>query len=110
MLYLLSLLGDTDVASICNDSACAKRHWDAAFPMAPWARPLGLRITGEGERFENGHRKMGMSYKMRLEMELGSEALVQPLTWGSKKNEIKIWCSGTARSRAAEESQLACLN
>lgn len=53
---------------------------------------------------------MGMSYKMRLEMELGSKALVQPLTWGSKKNEIRIWGSGTARSWAAEESQLACLN
>lgn len=53
---------------------------------------------------------MGMSYKMRLEMELGSKALVQPLTWGSKKNEIRIWGSGTVRSRAAEESQLACLN
>lgn len=86
MFYLLSFLRGTDIASICNDSAHAKRYWDAAFSISPWARSLGLGITGEGERFENGHKKkkrMGMSYKMGLETELGSpgssEALVQPL-------------------------------
>lgn len=115
MFYLLSFLRGTDVASICNDNARAKRHWDAAFSISPWARSLGLGSLEKEKGLRMGtKKKMGMSYKMGLEMELGSpgssEAVVQRLPWGNKKNEIRLWCYGTVRAWAAVDSQLACLN